>query len=58
MKRFCATLNDMSYINTQADRMEVKENMLYAYKGTDLVALVELTAVISAHVSEVGDQGK
>lgn len=55
MKRFVATLNDMSYINTIADRMEVKENMVYAYDGPELVALVEVSAVVSAHISERSD---
>lgn len=55
MKKFCATLNDMSFINTPADRMEVNDNMVYAYNGNQLVALVEITAVISAHISERGD---
>lgn len=54
MKRFTATLNDMSFINTAADRMEVSENMLYVYDGHQLVALVEITAIIVAHISERG----
>lgn len=52
MKRFSATLNDMSFINTAADRMEIKDNMLYVYDGNQLVALVETTVIISAHISE------
>lgn len=52
MKKFTATLNDMSFINTQADRMEVKENMLWVYNGGELVALVETSAIITAHISE------
>ena len=52
MKKFCATLNDMSFINTPADRMAVNDNMLYVYDGDRLVALVETTAIISAHISE------
>lgn len=54
MKRFTATLNDMSFINTAADRMEIKENMLYVYDGGQLVALVEITAIIAAHIRERG----
>ena len=54
MKRFTATLNDMSFINTAADRMEVSDNMLYVYDGSQLVALVELSAIITAHISERG----
>lgn len=56
MKRFCAILNDMSFINTAADRMEIKDNMLYVYDGPNLVALVETTAIVSAHISERGNQ--
>ena len=54
MKRFTATLNDMSFINTAADRMEVSDNMLYVYDDSQLVALVEVSAIITAHISERG----
>lgn len=57
MKRFSATLNDMSFINTAADRMEVNDNMLWVYDGEKLVALVETTVIISAHISERGANG-
>ena len=52
MKKFAATLNDNSFINTSADRMEVCDNMLYVWDENKLVALVEITAIISAHLSE------
>ena len=52
MKRFTATINDMSFINTVADRMEVNDNMVYVYDGDQLVALVEISAIITAHISE------
>lgn len=53
MMRFVAQLNDGSFINTFADRMEVNENMLYVYADKQLVALVEVTALIAAHLREV-----
>ena len=56
MKRFVATLNDMSYINTPADRMEVRDNMIWVWDGSQLVAMVDVSAVICAHVSERGDK--
>lgn len=56
--RFVATLNDGSFVNVRADRMEAFDNMLYVYSGEKLVALVEVTAVISAHLSERGDERK
>ena len=56
MKKFTATLNDMSFINTVGDRMEVKDNLLWVYNGDRLVALVETTAIISAHISERGER--
>ena len=52
MKKFSAILNDGSYINVSADRMEANENMLHVYDGTILVALVEITAIISAKITE------
>lgn len=55
MKRCNVVLNDGSYINTSADRMEVRENMLYVYDGVELLALVEVSAIISAHISEKGE---
>lgn len=54
MKKFCATLNDMSFINTEATRMELQDNMVHVYNGDQLVALVEVTVIISAHMSESG----
>lgn len=54
MKRCNIVLNDNSYINVAADRMEKEENMLYVWDGDNLVAVVEITAVITAHLSEKG----
>lgn len=54
MKKFTATLNDMSFINTDGDHMEVKDDLLWVYNGDQLVALVETTAIICAHISERG----
>lgn len=52
--RFAATLNDQSFINVPADRMEVRENLLWVWDNKDLVALVETTAIISAKLCEGG----
>ena len=54
MKRFIAIMNDGSFINTAADRMTIQENVIYAWDGENLVAVVDISAVISAHVSEKG----
>lgn len=56
MKRFTAQLNDMSYINVPADHMELVDNTLRVYDGRDLVAVVEITAVVTAHISERGEK--
>ena len=56
MARFIAQLNDGSHINVRADRMTKEENMLYAYNSGELVAAVEITAVIAAYLSEKGDR--
>ena len=55
MTKFIAQLNDHSYINTPADRMIKEDNMIYAYNAGELVAAVEISAVIAAHLSEKGD---
>lgn len=52
MKRFTATLNDMSFINVPADRMELVDNMLRVYDGRELVAITDISAIITAHVGE------
>ena len=54
MKRFTAQLNDMSYINVQADRMELVDNMLRVWDGNNLVAVADISAVVTAHISERG----
>lgn len=56
MKRFTAQINDMSYINVPADHMELVDNTLRVYDGRDLVAVVEITAVVTAHISERGEK--
>lgn len=56
MYRFIAQLNDGSYINVQADRMKKEDAMIYAHRGHDLVAVIDISAVISAHVSERGER--
>lgn len=55
MMRFTAQLNDMSFINVKADKMEMIDNMLYVRDGNNLVAVVEISAVVAAYVSERGD---
>ena len=54
IKRFYAQLNDGSFIHVIADRMELKENMLFVYDGPELVALADISAVISARVGDDG----
>ena len=51
MNFFFAQLSDKSYINIPADRMEVTDNMVYIYDGSQLVALVDVSVVLSAHIS-------
>lgn len=56
MARFIAQLNDSAYINVLADRMVKEDNMLYAYSGGELVAAVDISAVIVAYLSEKGEK--
>lgn len=50
--RFTATLNDGSFINIPATRMEVVDGLLWVWNGDALVALVETTAIITAKLCE------
>jgi hypothetical protein len=54
VKRFTATLNDGSFINVEATKMTLQANAILVYEGNELVAFVESSAVISAHISERG----
>lgn len=54
MKKFTATMNDGSFINVEATRMELVENMIHVYDGTELVGLVDISTVLQAHISERG----
>lgn len=53
-KRFNAVINGDSYVNVAATRMYVDDNMLYVLNGDELVALLDVSIIISAHISEVG----
>ena len=54
MKRFIATLNGESYINIPADRMVFSKdtNMVMVYNGQAFVACVDVSVVITAHISD------
>lgn len=54
MKRITILLNGGEHVNIPADRMEMAENALLAWNGTELVAYVDIGAVICAHLSEKG----
>lgn len=56
MKRVSIQINDGSHINVSADRMEIQGDLLTAWLDGNLVAVVEATAVISAHLSERGKE--
>ena len=51
MTRISIILNDGRYINTAADRMEIHDNLLFAWSRDNLTAVVEMTAIVSAHLS-------
>lgn len=54
MKRFTAQFNDGSFINVEATKMELEENLIRVYDKTDLVAVVDISSVLQAHISERG----
>lgn len=55
MKRANIVLPQDKYINVPADRMEVKENLLFVYNGKDLTAIVDVSLILTAHISERGE---
>ena len=52
MKRFIATLNDGSFINIPADSMKLENDALLVSDGNELVAYVDLSCTLCAHISE------
>lgn len=52
MKRFVAQLNGGDYINIPADRMEINDSFILAYQGNSLVAVLDVSVVLSAHIGE------
>ena len=55
MKRFNACLNGCTYINVEATKMELVENTILVWNKTELVAVVDISIVMSAHISERGE---
>lgn len=53
MKMFFAQLSDNSYIHVPADRMEVVDNMTYVYDGDRMVAMVDVSMILFAHINTV-----
>lgn len=55
MKRFIAILNDQSYVNVPATRMEMVDNAIRVWNGDELVAFIDVSVILSAHISERKD---
>lgn len=56
MTRFIVQLNDGGYINVRADRMVKEDDMICAYLGAELVAMVDISVILAAHLSERGEK--
>lgn len=56
MSRFIAQFNNDKYINIRADRMVEDEdnNLIKVYDGESIVACVDMSIILSAHISEQG----
>jgi hypothetical protein len=56
MSRFIAQFNNGKYINIRADRMveDEENNLLKVYDGEIIVACVDKSILLSAHISEQG----
>ena len=55
MKRFIAILNDGSFVNVPATRMEILEDNIMAYNGNELVAYADIGFTLAAHISDRKD---
>lgn len=56
MNRFVAILNGGESINIPAERMVKEDNYLYVWRGDKMVAIVDISAVVCAYISEKGTQ--
>ncbi len=56
MKRFIAILNDGSFINVPATRMEIRDDSIFVYDGNAVVAYVDTGFTLTAHVSDRKDE--
>ena len=52
MKRFIAILNDQSYVNVPATRMQLEDNAIRVWNEEELVAYIDVGVILSAHISE------
>lgn len=55
MKRFNAFINGGNYINVEATRMELVDNMIRVWNNDELVAIADISTIMTAHISERGE---
>jgi hypothetical protein len=55
MKRFIPVLNDGSFINIPATRMEISEDAIIAYNGSDVVAYADIGFALAARIEDRKD---
>ena len=55
MKRFVAQLNDTSFVNVPADRMEIVDNAIHVYDGLALVVYLDVSCVLVARLDDRGE---
>lgn len=53
MKEFFAQMSDKSTIKVFATKMEKEENMIFVYYEEDLVAAVDVSMVLIAHIHDI-----
>ena len=47
-----ATMADNAYMNVPADRMEIKDNLLIAWNGNQMVAVADVGCVLYARIDK------
>lgn len=60
MKKLVVNFRDGNYLNVEADRIAPSkndENVILAYKGSDLVAAVDMSCALTLYLSEMKKEG-
>ena len=58
MRKFCAGMSDGSFINIEADRMELAETTLTVWRGDKLVAWIDTGCLLYGRLTDDKQTGE